>query len=314
MADRRSSAARVLALTLLSVPTALPDDARAPSFVGTKAGQVRDDNGLKMKLVWCPPGKFTMGGSPNPKKEKHPLDETQVRVTLTKGFWLGQHELTQAEWLRMMHTAPWSGQDYVKEGDNYPATYVDWDDATRFCGKLTEAERQAGRLPSGWQYTLPTEAQWEYACRAGTTTLYSFGDAASNVPEYEWFEKNTKDVGEEYAHQVGQKKPNGFGLHDMHGNVMEWCRDWYSPKLPGGTDPVVSTRPEMDPAKALPRGLVLAKTGKNSVPDDGSYRVFRGGSWFHAAWFSRSASRARQPPGFRLFNLGFRVALGPVGK
>jgi formylglycine-generating enzyme len=269
-----------------------------PSFVGTKAGEVRDDNGLKMKLVWCPPGKFTMG-SPSAEKQSR-RDESRVRVTLTKGFWLGQHEVTQLELRRVMQTAPWSGEDYVKEGDNYPATYVDWDDAKTFCKKLTEQEHSAGRLPLAWQYTLPTEAEWEYACRAGTTTRYSFGDDPSALPEYGWFEKNARAAGEEYAHRVGQKKANGFGLYDMHGNVMEWCRDWYSDKLPGGTDPVGSVEQATDTPDA--------PAAKGSATG-GPARVFRGGSWFHPAGFERSAARGERQPYFSLFNLGFRVAL-----
>jgi formylglycine-generating enzyme required for sulfatase activity len=206
-----------------------------PSFVGTKAGQVREDNGLKMKLVWCPPGQFTMG-SPNDEKG-HLLDETQVPVTLTNGFWLGEHEVTQAEWKHVMKTSPWSGTIYVKEGDDYPATYLTWDDAMKFCEKLTETERGARRLPRGWKYTLPTEAQWEYACRAGTKSRFSFGDDESNLGDYAWFAKNAWHAGEKYAHLVGQKKPNAFGFYDMHGNQRDWCRDWYGDKLVGGTDP-----------------------------------------------------------------------------
>jgi formylglycine-generating enzyme required for sulfatase activity len=203
-----------------------------------------------------------------------------------------------------MQTAPWRGEDYVKEGDNYPATYVNWADAIDFCEKLSEQERSAGRLPSGWQYTLPTEAQWEYACRAGTTTRYSFGDAQSDLPEYAWIEKNTKAAGEEYAHQVGQKKANGFGLHDMHGNVMEWCRDWYSDKLPGGTDPLVKIGQATDFGEP--------SSAKSLGP--GAARVFRGGNWFVGGAFCRSAARHERTPAFRLFNLGFRVAVVQSGK
>jgi sulfatase modifying factor 1 len=286
----------VACAAVLCAVTAMADDTRSPSFVGTKAGQVRDDNGLKMKLVWCPPGKFAMG---SPQEEQHRRDEIQVQVMLTKGFWLGQCEVTQSQWRRVMQTAPWSGEDYAKEGDHYPATYVNWGEATRFCEKLSEQEHSAGRLPSGWQYTLPTEAQWEYACRAGTTTRFSFGDAESDLPEYAWFEKNARAAGENYAHQVGQKKANGFGLHDIHGNVMEWCRDWYSDKLPGGTDPVVKAGQATD----LGEGLSAKSLGP------GVARVYRGGSWFHPAGTCRSAERSMRTPGGRLFNLGFRVAL-----
>ncbi len=144
----------VACAAVLCAVTAMADDPPPPpSFDGTKAGQVRDDNGLKMKLVWCPPGEFAMG---SPKEEKrHFDDETQVHVTLTQGFWLGQHEVTQSEWRRVMQSAPWNGEDYVKEGDNYPATYVSWADAIGFCRKLSEQEHNAGRLPSGWDLRSP---------------------------------------------------------------------------------------------------------------------------------------------------------------
>ena len=204
-----------------------------------------------------------------------------------------------------MDTAPWRGENYVKEGDNYPATCVSWKDAMKFCDELTEHERRFERLPAGWHYILPTEAQWEYACRAGTTTRYSFGDSQSDLAKYAWFKKNTKDAAEEYAHQVGQKKANRFGLRDMHGNVSEWCRDSYSDKLPGGTDPFVSARRETS--------IPDAPAEKGPVPA-GSARVFRGGNWCDAAVFCDSWERGKRPPGFRLFNLGFRVALEPVGK
>ena len=113
----------------------------------------------------------------SPKSEIGPAGtEHQVPVTLTHGYWLGRYEVTQLEWQTLMHTTPWQGKENVKEGDNYPVTFVSWDEANKFCEKLTETERRAGRLPAGWKYMLPTEAQWEYACRAGTTTRYSFGD------------------------------------------------------------------------------------------------------------------------------------------
>jgi formylglycine-generating enzyme required for sulfatase activity len=185
------------------------------------AGQVRDDNGLQMNLVWCPSGAFMMG-SPILEKD-HDWDEAQVPVKLTKGFWLGKYEVTQAQWQRVMGTKPWHGKEQVKENDNCPATYVDKADALAFCRKWTDMERVGGRLPSGWRYTLPTEAQWEYACRAGTTTRFSFGDSDAQLGEYAWF--NTNTFGERYPHEVGKKKPNPWGLYDIHGNVSEWCRD-----------------------------------------------------------------------------------------
>ncbi len=208
-------------------------------------------------------------------------DSSKVQVTLTNGFWLGQTEITQGQWETIMGTTPWKGKDYVKEGSNYPATIVSWEDAIAFCKKLTEQERKAGQLPDDWEYTLPTEAQWEYACRAGTTTVYSFGDDDSKLSDYAWFEDNAGDIGEEYAHAVETKKPNPWGLSDMHGNVWEWCRDWYQDKLPGGTDPEVTA--------------------------EGSFRVNRGGSWINPAGLCRSALRFWYTPSYRNFNLGFRV-------
>jgi len=259
----------------------------AGTFAGTRAGQKRDDNSLKTKLVWIPPGDFTMG---SPKNEKDRFDnEGPVQVSLTKGFWLGQHEVTQAEWQRAMQTTPWSGRDNVKEGGDFPATYVSWFDATEFCKKLSEIERSGGRLPSGWKYSLPTEAQWEYACRAGSRSRFSFGDDESDLGEYAWFAKNATDDAENYAHQVARKKANSWGLYDMHGNVSEWCRDIDVDKLPGGADPEVS-----DPRH--------------------TYRVCRGGCWRMTATYCRSAGRPGNIPSTRGNCVGFRVALVPSGK
>jgi formylglycine-generating enzyme required for sulfatase activity len=270
------------------MPQARGDDAptagrkqSAATFTGTQAGQTRNDNGLKTTLVWIPPGHFTMG---SPKNEKgRDDDENQMPVTLSKGFWLGQHEVTQSEWERVMQTTPWRGNDHVRRGDDYPAASVSWDDAIIFCAKLTEQERAAGRLPSDWQYGLPTEAQWEWACRAGTKSRFSFGDDDSDLAQYAWFDKNTWDAGEKYAHRVGQKKANSYGLYDMHGNVWEWCRDWYAKKLSGGLDPL--------------------------GPSHGSARVYRGGSWSNGG--VSSAGRRGGAPDDRSSDLGFRVAAVP---
>jgi len=149
---------------------------------------------------------------------------------------------------------------------------VKWDDAVEFCEKLSEKE--------GVEYRLPTEAEWEYACRAGTTTMYSFGDDESQLDEYAWYRDNVFRADETYAHIVGQKKPNPWGLFDMHGNVSEWCQDWYA-KYPSGD--------VTDPAR----------------PD--SLRVLRGGSWSFYARLCRSAFRVWLSPSSRHINLGFRV-------
>ena len=224
-------------------------------------------NSLGMKLVLIPAGKFRMG-SP------HGL---QVDVTLTKGFYLGKTEVTQGQWRAVMETTPWKGKENVREGDNYPANYVNWEDAQAFCKKLS--------LKEGASYRIPTDAEWEYACRGGTTTRFSFGDDESRLGMVAWFSENTDDIGEEYAHEVGQKQANPFGLYDMHGNVYEWCEDAYLEKLRGGTDPLVST--------------------------GGSGRVYRGGGWSGGAAWCSSAYRYGIPPSSRAYGVGFRVARSP---
>ena len=152
-----------------------------------------------------------------------------------------------------------------------------------FCEKLTQRERITDRLPEGYEYTLPTEAQWEYACRAGTTTRFSFGDSDSDLGDYGWYEQNS----DYQTHPVGYKLANPWGLHDMHGNVWEWCRDWNG-NYPGGTI--------TDPAGA----------------DGGTYRVLRGGGWLDVAGGCRSAYRFRRRPGNANYLSGFRVALVSV--
>ena len=180
-----------------------------------------------------------------------------------------------------MGTTPWSGNKFVKEGPDFAVSFITHPEAEAYCEKLTEIERTAGRLPTGWKYTLPTEAQWEYACRAGTMTKYSFGDDESKLGDYAWFNKNASNLDEIYAHAVGVKKPNPWGLFDMHGNVYEWCQDWYADKLLGGIDPV----------------------GTSAV----DRRVLRGGSWFYLAKGSRSANRNSWRPTVRYIVNGFRV-------
>ncbi|MBC7855998.1 MAG: formylglycine-generating enzyme family protein [Pirellulaceae bacterium] len=250
-----------------------------------EAGEERSDNSLGLKLVWCPPGKFKMG---SPASEEHrEVDEKQVPVELTQGFWMGMQEVTQAEFAKIMETAPWKRKQFVREGADMAANYISYDDAVAFCLKLTQSERQAGRLGPQQEYRLPSEAQWEYACRAGTTTAYSFpsGSTDARLGEHAWYDKNTYDVNRKYAHPAGLKIPNDFGLLDMHGNVCEWCRDGYSKQLPGGTNPEAAF--------------------------DGKTRVMRGGSWDRASRFSRSAGRLGFPPDLQSYAVGFRVSRTP---
>jgi len=164
--------------------------------------------------------------------------ENPVDVELTTGFWIGQTEVTRGQWQNIMNTRPWASGVRSNDGDDYPAIFVTWENATEFCEKLTTTERQAGRLPPGWEYALPTEAQWEYACRTGTETHFSFGDDPAQMPEFGWYISVTGPADEFFAHRVAQKQPSPWGLFDMHGNVEEMCRDWYSERLPGGVDPL----------------------------------------------------------------------------
>ncbi len=230
-------------------------------------------NEFGMALVLIPPGEFEMG---SPVWEALGLAGEKLHtVKISLPYFLGVTEVTQQQWKEVMGTEPWKGAEYVMEGNEYPATYVSWESAVEFCRKLSERE--------GKKYRLPTEAEWEYACRSGTETAYSFGDDDSQLGDYAWYAKNARVVGEQYAHQVGQKLPNGFGLHDMHGNMWEWCRDWY------GKD-YYDNSPSVDP------------TG----PTDGSRCVLRGGSWRHLSYNCRSATRNGDNPTLGL-HYGVRV-------
>jgi sulfatase modifying factor 1 len=231
-----------------------------------------ENNSIGMELVLIPPGKFLMGSPASEKNRRD--DEQQVEVTLTRAYYLGKTEVTQSQWRAVMGTTPWKGRDFVRDGDNYPATYVSWDDAKTFCWKLSEKEKEV--------YRLPTEAEWEYACRAGSVARFNSGDDDSRLGESAWYAKTLGKIDEEYAHEVGRLEGNPFGLFDMHGNVREWCKDVYVNKLPGGTDPLVYT--------------------------GGTSRVFRGGGWATIAAFCRTASRDKYLPSYRDFTVGFRVA------
>jgi formylglycine-generating enzyme required for sulfatase activity len=275
----------------LSILRAGPDEPgksqtpAADSMIGEKPGEVRDANGLKMKLVWCPSGEFTMG---SPESETSRRDnEDQVKVNLTNGFWLSKYEVTKLEWKHLMATEPWQGKPATQDGDDFPATSVCWEDVINFCRTLTSQEHDASRLPANWEYTLPTEAQWERACRAGSATRFHMGDDDATLPEYEWFHASAFGIGKRSALQVGQKKANQWGLHDMHGNVREWCRDCYAADLPGGRDP-------------------------ESV-NDTLVRAVRGGCWLCSPGGCRSAVRMKFGTRYRVHDLGFRVALIPSG-
>lgn len=255
----------------------------------TITGEKSYTNSIKMKFVLIPAGKFTMGSpatelstdrsGPPPKgpagrllaKQAHDPRETQIEVTLTKSFYLGRTEVTQGQWEAIMGTDPWNAKQYVKVGAEFPATYISWDDAQEFCKKLSAKE---GKL-----YRLPSEAEWEYACRGGTTTAFSFGKDATDLREHAWFDEN----GGNYPREAGKKKENPLGLFDMHGNVFEWCEDHFSSRLIGGRDPVLYA--------------------------GGTVGVARGGCFMFGAEYCRSASRYMSDHSSRRGSIGFRVVL-----
>jgi formylglycine-generating enzyme required for sulfatase activity len=226
------------------------------------------ENSIGIKLRPIPLGTFTMGQATDE------TDKTPHQVTLTKPFYIGVYEVTNAQWKQVMKNVPSRWKD-----DDRPVEQVSWNDAVQFCEKLSELpeERQLGRV-----YRLPSDAEWEYACRAGSTTRYSFGDDESSLGEYGWFNGNS---GRE-THPVGTKKPNAWGLFDMHGNVWEWCSDW---------DDGYPRRAATDP----------------QGPSGDHIRGLRGGSWRDTAGDCRSASRRGFDPSIRNHILGFRLALSP---
>ncbi len=275
----------LIPLTVGGHPVRLRD-----SFAGAKPGDERE--AAQIKLCWCPAGKFTMG-SPLNEPERRP-GEDRVEVTLTKGFWMAKYETTQGQWKRIVGKLPGELTAELPEGDDYPVGNVNFAEAEEFCKKLTDKARAAGDLPKEWEFRLPTEAQWEYACRAGTTTATSFGDKlSSKQANFKGKPYNGGEPGPSLnrAAKVGSYQANAWGLHDMHGNTFEWCRDWYHMKLPGGKDP--DLRDAKDSATKSEHGSIS--------------RSRRGGCWADDGWPCRSAFRLRFEPERRYDHIGFRV-------
>ena len=236
---------------------------------GLVAGEKRTFGGIE--CAWCPPGTFHMG-SPEEEEGRYD-DETLHTVTLTRGFWLSDHQTTQQEYEAVMGSNP----SFFK-GTDRPVEQVSWDEAMEFCRRLTHQQRGQGVLPEGWAWRLPTEAEWEYAARAGTA-----GPRHGELDAIAWHSGNSG--GE--THPVKQKAANAWGLYDMIGNVREWCSDWYGD---------------------YPTGAVADPTGPNSR----SFRVYRGGSWGFGAGGCRSAVRFWFGPSARYGLLGFRPVLSSV--
>lgn len=235
--------------------------------------EITNSIGMKLKLI--PAGEFMMG-SPDSEEDRYKNEEPVHRVRITKSFYIGIYEVTRGQWKAVMGTEPWSVDVDAIPGADFPVACITWGDTVEFCKKLSEKD---GRI-----YRLPTEAEWEYACRAGTTTAYSFGSDLSNLATYAWNDANPDSQG--YVNEVGQKRPNNWGLYDMHGNVWEWCQDWYDKDY-------YADSPGSDP----------------SGPSSGSSRVRRGGAWCSPLKYCRSTMRYRFSPDCRSNENGFRVVM-----
>jgi formylglycine-generating enzyme required for sulfatase activity len=274
----------ILALALPFLATTNP----AASLTAQQGGK-EITNKIGMRLIFIEPGKFYMGlpkdeeddpKEPTERKEVGRIDEDGHEVEITQGFFMGQYEVTQEEYEEVMKKNP----SFFK-GEKLPVEKVSWNDAKEFCRKLSTIE--------GKTYTLPTEAEWEYACRAGVKNVaFNFGPVISadkaNYNATKLFPKRSGQVGQfrEKTTPVGSFKPNAWGLYDMHGNVFEWCEDWYGIGY-----------------------YRVSPTENPKGPDDGKSRVLRGGSWFHEPICCRSAYRSGNRPEASSYNIGFRVVL-----
>ena len=227
-------------------------------------------NSLGMTFWLIPAGTFMMG-SPE-EEEGRSSDEVLHRVTISKSFYMQTTQVTQGQWQAVMGDNP---SDFTNCGENCPVENVSWDDTVKFIDKLNQADGKN-------RYRLPTEAEWEYACRAGSNVAYCFGNDIWELDRFAWYDGNSG--GE--THPVGQLEPNAWGLYDMHGNVWEWCSDWYG---------------------NYPSGAVTDPAGSST----GSSRVYRGGGWFSLAVYCRSAPRRNYSPDLPGLILGFRLFLSP---
>jgi len=261
------------------------EEALVAVFARPETGKAWSIHDMKLEMTWIPAGTFTMGTNSG-EKDQAPAHE----VTISNPFWMGTYEVSQRQF-KMINSANPSRTVHLAS----PVDSITWEEATAFCSRLTERERAAGRLPDGFVYRLPTEAEWEYACRAGTDTLYSFGGDytilhkygnyrdKSNPAPVSWRDDSHSDGSPESSFP-GKYQPNKFGLYDMHGNLREWCLDWYGSYGGGSaTDPSGSSK--------------------------GSKRVVRGGAWTDSYQACASAARESDEPGRKFYGNGFRVVL-----
>ena len=303
----------IIGLGLLGVGSTNAEDAAERAANEHFTGQEQTfalPGGAQMTFVWIEPGTFQMGARlPEDEWLKElkeiALDEGALpvhEVEISTGFWLGKCVVTQEQWEAIMGTTPWRDADhadkeFVQSNPSHPAVYISWHDAQELIHRLNRAAGEA-------VYRLPTEAEWEYAGRAGTSTLWSFGNEEGafstlwsfdknkvSFPHYMWYRDNTLGPGEKYAHAVGQHRPNAWGLHDMHGNVWEWVQDWYDP----------------DYYKHSPRVNPLGPIS-SPIPERGLHgRVIRGGNFMDPVIYLRSASRRASEPDERDYSIGVRL-------
>jgi formylglycine-generating enzyme required for sulfatase activity len=290
--------------TVLVAPKKVPRTPAKPRGPVPKTPEETEiTNSIGMKLILIPAGEFLMGSSADdvdevrrvsPVYPKAWFDEEQPqhRVKITAWYYIGRTEVTQGQWRQVNDVEPWKGDQFVRTGDDFPASCVTWYDAVNFCKALTAKEREAGKLPAGQIYTLPTEAEWEYACRAGTHTNFCFGNDESRLGDYAWFggRNGTGNIAADnyHAHRVAQKLPNAWGIYDMHGNLWEWCEDWLA-------DDFYADSPSEDP-----EGF-----------ESGEARVWRGGNFLHNPVECRSAERNGIWPNIQGNGGGFRIVLRP---
>jgi len=251
--------------------TVLFDEQAAPEPNATEEITVDLPGGATMEMVWIEPGMFTMG-SPDSEPGRSVQEGPQREVTISRRFWLGKYEITQKQWVVVMGSNP---SHFSGWGANHPVENISWYEVQSFIHALNESAGDS-------LYRLPTEAEWEYACRAGTTTRWSFGDDESQLGDYAWYDDNACAVGACYPHEVGTKLPNPWGLYDMHGNVSEWCQDWQGDYSSGS---------RIDPIG----------------PTTGSTRIMRGGSFADNARLVRSADRRSFSPGLHGNPIGARL-------